>query len=184
VDSKNLLEDILGERVLGYRAPGFSIDDDILRIIEDSGYSYDSSYNSFSINKRYGQLPLNGNGRQGIAFHISGSFYELPISNLTVGKGVVPWGGGGYFRLTPLSIFLLGVETILKKDKAYVFYLHPWEIDPDQPKVNNASLFYRFRHYLNLNKTDSRLINFLESFNQCHLMTCGRYLEEMVGLCV
>jgi polysaccharide deacetylase family protein (PEP-CTERM system associated) len=179
VNSKRLLEDILGERILGYRAPGFSIDHDILQMVEDSGYAYDSSYNSFSINKRYGQLPLNGNGKQGIAFHISGSFYELPISNLTVGKGVVPWGGGGYFRLIPLRLFCLGAQAILNRDKAYVFYMHPWEIDPEQPKVNSACLLYRFRHYLNLNKTDSRLSNFVETFSQYPFMTCQQYLKGM-----
>lgn len=180
VNSKKLLEDILGKRVFGYRAPGFSINDVILKIIEDTGYSYDSSFNSFSMNKRYGQLELSGNGKKGIAFQVSDSFYELPISNIALGKKTLPWGGGGYFRLTPFRLFYLGVQSILKKQKAYLFYMHPWEIDPEQPKVKNVSSFYRFRHYLNLSKTHSRLSKFLEIFNQCHFVTCRHYLKEVM----
>jgi polysaccharide deacetylase family protein (PEP-CTERM system associated) len=179
-DSKKLLEDIVGDRVLGYRAPGFSINDEILKIIEDSGYLYDSSYNSFGINKRYGQPALSGNGKKGIALQLSGAFYELPISNVTLGKRTVPWGGGGYFRVTPFRLFRLGVGSLLKKEKAYLFYMHPWEIDPEQPKVNKASSFYKLRHYANLSKTHSKLSKFLEVFNHCRFITCQRYVQEMM----
>jgi len=175
--SKKLLEDITGNPVYGYRAPSFSIDNDILKIIEDAGYFYDSSFNSFKLNKRYGQLAVGANnGSNGISFQISDRFYELPISNVRIGKQVFPWGGGGYFRLIPLSIFRQGVKKILKKHGAYLFYLHPWEFDPDQPKVTDAKILYKFRHYTNLDKTLSKFSLLIKNFHQCHFQTSYQYL--------
>ena len=81
-DSKKLLEDIIGSPVAGYRAPSFAINDDILKIIEDCGYRYDSSYNSFGLHGRYGRISLNGAGKCGLAHKISDTFFELPLSNL------------------------------------------------------------------------------------------------------
>ncbi|UCF57598.1 MAG: DUF3473 domain-containing protein [Deltaproteobacteria bacterium] len=182
--SKNLLEDIIGDRVYGYRAPSFSISQDILKIIQDCGYLYDSSFNSFAMHGRYGHLDLSKNGTRGIALQISKTqgpesriLYELPISNIKLGNSILPWGGGGYFRLIPFPVFRLGVQSILKKENAYLLYLHPWEIDPEQPKVKEASKFFKFRHYINLNKTASKLSSFIEAFNQCHFATCRQYLK-------
>jgi peptidoglycan-N-acetylglucosamine deacetylase len=194
-DSKKLLEDILGGPVYGYRAPSFSISDDILRTIEQIGFLYDSSYNSFGMHGRYGKISLNGNGRSGIAYRISDGFYELPISNLTIrnplsfelsasGSGpngpgfVLPWGGGAYFRLTPAWIFRKGLESILARQGAYVFYMHPWEIDPDQPRVQGVSRSYRFRHYINLARTERKLATVLRYFSDCRFITCYEYLKE------
>jgi hypothetical protein len=91
--SKKLLEDIIGERVYGYRAPSFSISDEILKLIEEAGYEYDSSYNSFGMHGRYGKISLNGNRSSGIAILLNQKstienrkFYELPISNLSFRK--------------------------------------------------------------------------------------------------
>lgn len=204
VDSRKRLEDITGAPVCGYRAPSFSINDDILKIVQESGYLYDSSYNSFAMHGRYGKVSLSSNGTTGIAINvprsqfksgyprsniqhstskIQNSFCELPISNLNIrkpfnGKGfVLPWGGGGYFRLIPFFLFKRGVESILKKDGAYVFYMHPWEIDPGQPRVNAANRSYKFRHYINLDKTFSRLKRILQNFNFCRFSTCSEYLN-------
>ena len=80
--SKALLEDIIGSRVVGYRAPSFSINDDVLKVIEDAGYQYDASFNSFDKHGRYGRISTNGFRKTGIAYQISESFYEIPISNL------------------------------------------------------------------------------------------------------
>ena len=99
--SKNLIEDIIGDSVYGYRAPNFSIDKEILKMIQDCGYLYDSSYNSFRKHQRYGHIDLGENVKNGIAAKISDSLYELPISNLTLGNRIFPWGGGAYFRLIP-----------------------------------------------------------------------------------
>ena len=178
-DSKKLLEDITGAPVYGYRAPNFSIDDDSLKMIEDCGYLYDSSFNSFGMNERYGQVALSDNDKTGIAYQVSDTFYELPISNMILWKRIFPWGGGGYFRMMPFSLFRWGVQSILKKEKNYLFYMHPWEIDPDQPRVNEASRICKFRHYVNLDKTQSRLSILLDTFNHCRFPTCHQYLQQV-----
>ncbi len=184
-DSKKLLEDITGSWVYGYRAPSFSINDDILKVIEECGYLYDSSYNSFGLHGRYGKLKLDENSKKGIAYKISNFFYELPVSNLRIGfpfssnSFVLPWGGGGYFRLFPFTVFKAGLQYILNKEKAYLFYIHPWEVDPGQPRVN-ASSFFEFRHYINLNKTYPRLIMLIKKFNTCSYITCSQYVKSQV----
>lgn len=178
-ESRKLLEDIIGAPVTGYRAPSFSISNDILKIIEDCGYRYDSSYNSFAMHGRYGKADLSGKSRNGIAIKISDNFQELPISNLAIGKHVFPLGGGGYFRLIPFPFFKTGVKHILKKEKAYLFYMHPWEIDPEQPKVNKASMSYKFRHYVNLKKFHLKLSALFEAFSECCFVTCQEYLRNL-----
>ena len=179
IESKNRLEDIIGVPVYGYRAPSFSINDDILKLIEECGYLYDSSFNSFGMNGRYGKAHLSQNTKNGIAVKISDIFYELPISNIHVGNRILPWGGGGYFRLTPFRIFRWGVESILRKEKAYLFYTHPWEVDPHQPRVNGASLFFKLRHYTNIDSAASKMSLFIQGLRQCRFVSCHRYLEEV-----
>jgi len=180
--SKELLEDIIGDRVYGYRAPCFSISNKTLKIVEECGYTYDSSYNSFFGNKRYGQLILENRQKNGIAYRINHNFYELPVSNLSLGRYAVPWGGGGYFRLIPSYFFKRGVRSILTKEKAYLFYIHPWEIDPEQPKVRHAGSLFKFRHYFRLNKTKSKLTQFLECFKEHRFLTCSMYLENVTEI--
>jgi polysaccharide deacetylase family protein (PEP-CTERM system associated) len=148
--SRKLLEDIIGGPVYGYRAPSFSINNDILKIIEDAGYRYDASYNSFDKHGRYGKLSVNGFHKRGIAYQVSNQFHELPVSNLSFKPiahspqpVVFPFGGGGYFRLMPYTFFKKGIRRILAKDDAYSFYLHPWEVDPDQPRVENIPTFFK-----------------------------------------
>ena len=177
-ESKDLLENITGAPVYGYRAPSFSISDDILEIIKESGYRYDSSFNSFGLHGRYGRIKLNGKGRNGILHQISDDFFELPISNLMIANRTLPWGGGGYFRLMPAEIFRHGIQAILNKKGAYLFYLHPWEVDPDQPRMSNISRSLRFRHYVNIGKTCSKLSMLLNSFKQYRFSTCIQYIID------
>ena len=202
LDSKKLLEDIIGVSVFGYRAPSFSISDDTLKVIEECGYLYDSSFNSFAMHDRYGKILLNSYIKKGISHQVSNNFFELPISNLDLrnplsyelsvlsserniwknlfsGSFTLPWGGGAYFRIIPFSIFKRGVENILKKENAYLFYMHPWEIDPDQPRVGEASSSCKFRHYINLNRTFLKLTRFIEYFGQCRFVSCRQYLDEI-----
>ena len=177
-ESRKLLEDITGNAVHGYRAPSFSINEDVLKMIEECGYTYDSSYNSFSGNGSYGKLDLVRNGT-GIAGKISSSFFELPISNVRLGNTVIPFGGGGYFRLIPAEFFLKAVRRVLDKDNAYLFYLHPWEVDPGQPRVEQAPWFFKFRHYVNLGKTLPRFAGLLKSLAGCRFMGCHDYIEQV-----
>jgi len=179
IESKKKLEDIIGSSVKGYRAPNFSVNDDILKLIEDCGYSYDSSYNSFGLHGRYGRISLNGHIKKGIAHQISENFFELPISNLALKGRALPLGGGGYFRLIPYAFFRFGVQLILKKNRAYVFYMHPWELDPEQPKVKQASLINKFKHYTNIRITGDKLERLIKSFDDCRFTTCSEYLKSL-----
>jgi polysaccharide deacetylase family protein (PEP-CTERM system associated) len=178
LNSKKILEDAIGSPVYGYRAPSFSINEKILKVIEECGFLYDSSFNSFGTHSRYGHIDLSRNGKNGVAFQVSENFYELPISNMKLGKYIFPWGGGGYFRLIPSPLFRWGVRSILKKETGYIFYLHPWEIDPEQPKVQKAPILYKFRHYTNLDKSLMKLSSFLETFRKYQFVTCHQYLQR------
>jgi polysaccharide deacetylase family protein (PEP-CTERM system associated) len=191
-DSRKLLEDIIGSRVNGYRAPSFSINNDILKIIEDAGYQYDSSYNYFDKHGRYGKLSVNGFLKNGIAYKVSDTFCELPVSNLclkpiahslqpvhSLQPAVLPFGGGGYFRLFPYFVFKKGIQRILRKEDSYSFYLHPWEVDPGQPRVDNAPALLKFRHYINLASTADKIKRMLGDFKDCRFVTCGEYVEAV-----
>jgi polysaccharide deacetylase family protein (PEP-CTERM system associated) len=179
LESRKLLEDITGSPVHGYRAPSFSIDDDRLKVIEECGYVYDSSLNSFTMHGRYGQASLSDKSRLGVAIRVSDGFFELPISNIRIGDTILPLGGGAYFRLMPLSFFKIGVRRILKKENAYLFYIHPWEIDPEQPRVHEAALSFKFRHYSNLKKNYRGLSKLLDSFSDCSFISCSQYIENI-----
>lgn len=177
--SKKTIEDIAGVQVEGYRAPNFSISDRVLELVRDTGYRYDSSYNSFSKHGRYGTITINGNHRIGSVFKIGDNFMELPISNLNIGSHIIPWGGGGYFRLIPPVIYNRGIQRILKNTGVYMFYMHPWEIDPDQPRLKEANGLSTWRHYLNLGKTFQRLNNLISTFKHCRFLTCSQYLDKV-----
>jgi hypothetical protein len=168
--------------VCGFRAPNFSIDDDTLEIIEACGYLYDSSYNSFGLHGRYGQISLNGHSKKGIARQISDNFFELPISNLMLKGRVFPLGGGAYFRLIPFSFFRHGVQSILRIDGTYLFYIHPWEIDSDQPIVKKASVISKFKHYSNLSKNQNKIMKLITSFSDCRFISCKEYLKQTMQL--
>ena len=180
-ESRKRLEDTTGNHIRGFRAPSFAIDNDIIDIIAESGYFYDSSYNSFSLHGRYGKISLNGHMKIGIAHRMSDCLFELPISNLKIKDSVLPLGGGSYFRFIPYGVFRWGVKSILKSDKVYLFYLHPWEIDPAQPLVKQSSLNFKLRHYWNLSKTAPRLKRLIMSFPNCHFYTCSQYLADVTG---
>ena len=179
IRSKKTIEDILGVEVKGYRAPNFSINDRTLELIRAVGYQYDSSYNNFSKHGRYGIISTHKNVKKGAAILYKGSFAELPISNLNIGKIILPWGGGGYFRLMPFFVFKIGVFKNIINTGSYIFYMHPWEIDPHQPKIMGINKFSRWRHYLNLHKTKERLQQLLKTFYCCKYITCSEYLNNL-----
>jgi len=168
--SKALLEDITGSTVFGYRAPSFAVSDQIVSVIGDCGFTYDSSYNSFSAHGRYGKLNLADGVADQSVLQIHPGFFEIPVSNL--------WGGGGYFRLIPSSLFNRGVRHILSKQAAYVFYCHPWEVDPDQPRVEQASAMFRFRHYVNLAQTEDKLRSLMAALSDCQFISCHDLIDH------
>lgn len=176
-DSKKLLEDLISAPVTGYRAPGFSIDDDILSLIQSAGYHYDSSYNSFGFNPRYGKVDFSSYPSRAGVIALDNDFSEIPVSNLTLSGKTIPWAGGGYFRFYPFSLFKKGVAKIFRQTGTYVFYLHPWELDSGQPRVTDLPLLSRFRHYLNLDKTLTRLRALIEAFPNASFINCSQLVN-------
>jgi polysaccharide deacetylase family protein (PEP-CTERM system associated) len=160
---KKLLEDGTGQRVLGYRAPSFSITDWAVSILQDLGFEYDSSVFPTVAHDRYGRLTGVDFGHP--ILELRPGFHEVAISCLPLGKRGLPWGGGGYFRMLPYAAWRGGVRRILGSGAPYVFYIHPWEIDPGQPRMRGLSAVSRFRHYLNLARCEDRFARLLADFS-------------------
>lgn len=160
--SKKLLEDIIGAEVRGYRAPSFSITDEAIDALEDIGFLYDSSAFPVVAHDRYGRLA--GVGADDAIVEIRPGFHEVCVSCLSLGGRGIPWGGGGYFRLLPYRLFSAGVRRIQAEGRAYVFYLHPWEFDPGQPRPAGLRPSQTFRHYLNLARVEARFARLLADF--------------------
>jgi polysaccharide deacetylase family protein (PEP-CTERM system associated) len=159
--SKAVLESITGRQVSGYRAPSFSITPETpwaLDILKDLGFVYDSSVFPTSFHDRYG---FSGASR--FPFRFENGLIEMPLSTIKVGTTNIPVAGGGYFRLYPYSVFRHCCKRLNRDGKSVVFYLHPWELDPEQPRVD-IRYQYRFRHYVNLGKTEKRLAYLLKDF--------------------
>lgn len=177
VRSKVLLEDTIGQRVFGYRAPSFSITSELLKALSEAGYRYDSSYNNFDYNKRYGRINGSFSSDGSHRLISANGIFEIPLSNLRFAGRNLSWAGGGFFRFWPTLLFEAGVSKILSDRGLYVFYCHPWEIDPGQPRVENTiGWVNRFRHYCNLDKTLDRLGHFLRSFKNREFMLCSRFV--------
>ncbi len=161
--SKRILEDISGQPVLGYRAPSFSLTEWALPILRDAGFEYDSSLFPITLShSRYGKIELESD--KGAPLGMYQGLVEVNLSCLTLGAHALPWAGGGYFRLIPYRVFRHGVRRILRSGRPYVFYIHPWELDAGQPRVRGLKGSERFRHYLNLEKTESRWTALLRDF--------------------
>lgn len=160
--SKRTLEDLCGTAVVGYRAPNFSITDWAIDVLAEEGYRWDSSSFPVVAHDRYGRLTGAPPGAD--IYELRQGFDEVCVSCLNVlGRGV-PWGGGGYFRLLPYAVFSRGVRSIVGSGRPYVFYIHPWEIDPDQPRVGGLSKSHAFRHYVNLDRCEARWKRLLSEF--------------------
>lgn len=169
--AKRLIEDRSGQPVLGYRAPSYSITRRslwALDVLVEEGYTYDASI--FPIrHDRYGipDAPRHTHPMSRAA----GPLTEAPPSTVRLASMNLPVAGGGYFRLLPYQWTRWGIGRINKKEgKPAIFYLHPWEIDPDQPRLQ-ASALSRFRHYRNLDKTEPRLRRLLSEFHFAPLAT-------------
>lgn len=163
-ETKDLLEDITGENIIGYRAPAFSITDWALDVLKECGYVYDSSFFPFDMHDRYGKLRMpflhlkNGFGK------FENGLLEVSLPTLKITGVTMAWAGGGYFRLMPYALFKRGIKRILKANNSFTFYIHPWEIDWLQPRINGIKLQYKIRHYLNLKSTYRKLHLLAEDF--------------------
>jgi polysaccharide deacetylase family protein (PEP-CTERM system associated) len=160
--AKQILEDLTGKPVEGYRAPSFTITGGnswALSILAEEGYIYDSSiYSRFHRSK-------NG-GASASIYPIdtpAGRIWEVPPSTLNVCGFQLPIAGGGYFRMFPYATSRAFLRQLEMQGAQLVFYLHPWEIDPDQPRMRGPWLS-QIRHYMNLGKTQMRMSNLLSDF--------------------
>jgi len=158
--SKGLLESITGDKVVGYRAPNFSVTQDVIDALTTLGFEYDSSYHPFSGNQRYGQLGTNEKG----IFKLNESLVEIPMSVWKNKFFELSIAGGGYFRLYPYSLFRTLASSYLKKNDYMIMYFHPWEFDPEQPRVKDVKLSYRFRQYVGLARNCYKLNHAIMDF--------------------
>ena len=163
--AKRLLEDITGSAVLGYRAASYSIVRKslwALDILAELGFSYDSSI--FPVyHDRYG-IPDAERVPHRLSTPNGNSIVEWPLATAQIFGYKLPVAGGGYFRLLPYWLSRWGLKSINRRElRPFIFYLHPWEIDPAQPRVT-ASRLSRFRHYTNLDKCEARLRRLLGEF--------------------
>lgn len=163
-DTKALLEDIGGVPVQGYRAASFSIGEQnlwALEVLAEIGYRYSSSI--YPIKHDLYGMP----SAPRFAFHpFPGSqFTEIPVTTVELFGKRLPCGGGGYFRLLPYALSRAAMRRINAEGGACMFYFHPWEIDPDQPRQTQAPLKSRFRHYTNLRHMEAKLSRVLQDFS-------------------
>lgn len=163
--AKHLLEDIIGRPIIGYRAASYSITQKslwALDILREEGFLYDSSV--FPVHHDlYGiaQFPRFCHVVRG---PVGDGLIESPLSTLRLAGMNIPIGGGGYLRLFPYAFTRWGIERLnCKERQPAVVYLHPWEIDPHQPRIA-AGRFSRFRHYNNLKHAEKRLLYLLRDF--------------------
>lgn len=164
VKTKKILEDLGGVEIKGYRAASYSIGASNLwahDVLVEEGFQYSSSVYPVKHDlygmpdaPRFMYEPLENT-----------NFKEIPISTINLGRKNVPCGGGGFFRFYPYFLSKKAYQHLnIKEQQAGIFYFHPWEIDPEQPKQQNLDLKTKFRHYLNLNKMEDKIISLLRDF--------------------
>lgn len=161
--ARSILEDASGTAVTGYRAPSFSIDARnpwAHEVLAEHGYAYSSSVAPV-VHDHYGwrEAPR-------FAFDpVPGSdLVEIPVTTALLGKRRLAAGGGGFFRVLPYSFTRWAIRQVNSDHRPAVFYFHPWEVDPDQPRVSNASVRSRLRHYTNLSRMAGKLSDLLGDF--------------------
>lgn len=175
--SKRLLESITGTNIIGYRAPSFTISESLLQVLDKLNFHYDSSLFYSHINKNYGKVKhIKKNPKK--VFKIRKNLYEFPMSSYSLMGFNVPWSGGFMFRAMPFFMYKRGMDTISKPSDYFLFYIHPWEFDLTQPRVKEASLSQKFKHYYNIKNTMLKFELLLSSKNfcsiNCYLKNCPK----------
>lgn len=163
IRAKRLLEDISGTEVIGYRAASYSIGAGnlwALEVLAETGHRYSSSI--YPIRHDLYGMPEAPR----FAFRPDdGDLLEFPVTTVRVGGKNLPCGGGGWFRLVPYPLMRWAMQRVNRSDgESAIFYFHPWEIDPDQPRPTGLDPKTRFRHYLNLARMEQRLDRLLGDF--------------------
>jgi polysaccharide deacetylase family protein (PEP-CTERM system associated) len=160
--AKAIIEDITSRDVQGYRAPSFSVGPSnrwAFDAIAEAGYRYSSSV--YPIRHDHYGMP----DAPRFAHEVRPGLLEIPVSTVRMASANWPAGGGGYFRLLPYAISRWSIARINGRDgQPAMFYFHPWELDPEQPRIPGPGAKTRFRHYLNLRRTTPRLSRLLRDF--------------------
>ena len=181
--AKSILENILSQPVVGYRAPSFSITQDTMwatQVLIEEGYRYDSSI--FPVfHDRYGVPSANPRAHQILT--PSGVLWEIPPSTVKYIGMRLPIAGGGYFRLYPYAILRVLLRKAEGEGSPLVMYMHPWEFDPYQPRMQ-GSFLSRVRHYLNLHKTEGRLRKLLQDFSFAPIREVFMPINQFYGQCI
>ena len=162
--AKKILEDIAQEPILGYRAASYSITNKslwALDILAEAGFKYDSSIYPV-LHDRYG-IPGSKELPHALTAPSGGQLIEFPLSVYKFLKYKLPISGGGYFRLYPYKFTKHALSSLNAHKIPFIFYLHPWEVDPNQPRIS-TNLLSRFRHYNNLSKCAGRLNRLVKDF--------------------
>jgi polysaccharide deacetylase family protein (PEP-CTERM system associated) len=179
IRSRDAIENAAGARVLGFRAPTFSITNKslwALEILAQEGFLYDSSI--FPIHHDLYGVPDAPRWPHRRQVAPGQAIWEIPPSTVRMGKMNIPFGGGGYLRLLPMSFTRWAIRRTHRREKQpVVVYFHPWELDPDQPRLS-GSWKSRLRHYTGLDKTANRLEEILSRGNFQPLINLVRRLEE------
>jgi polysaccharide deacetylase family protein (PEP-CTERM system associated) len=162
--AREVLEDASGQRVTGYRSPSFSIDKRNLwafEVLAEQGYAYSSSVAPVA-HDHYGWAEAPRFAFRPLA---SSPLVELPVTTAMLGGRRVAAGGGGFFRVLPYAFSRWAIRQVNREEgRPAVFYFHPWEIDPGQPRVAGAPLRSRFRHYTNLDRMAGKLSQLVSEF--------------------
>lgn len=160
VKARGVLQEIAGVSIKGYRAASFSIDARspwAYDVLAEAGYAYSSSSHPIA-HDAYG----DPNADRGPHRDANSGIVEIPVITGRFGKKRIPIGGGGFFRLFPLSWFHKAHKQAIAEGLTPNFYLHPWEVDPSQPRVKAAPLRSKFRHYIGLSRCESKLKRLLQ----------------------
>lgn len=180
--SRKILEDITGKKVVGYRAPSFSVSDSLISILREMEFRYDSSYNPFSLNSRYGSIQQPMQPTDYGVFALHGGIYEIPIATLETAGRHFPMGGGAYFRIFPYRIFEQLVHKKIEQSGLFSFYLHPWELEPEQQRVDGLKLNHRLRHYYGLANSEKKLTKMIRFLRQegCRFCSTAWFLDQYI----
>jgi len=161
--TKNILEDLTGKEVVGYRAPCFSMSNEKLDWLQEIGIEYDSSFIQFSEHPLYGQLSMDEFVEIDDLIYMKNDFYEIEIPTLKILGRNIPISGGGYFRLFPRIFFKYLFNLYIKDKSNFNMYLHPFEISPKLMKINGISLKDKFRFSVGREKNIEKLVSFIDS---------------------
>lgn len=174
------IEDAIGAQIHGYRAPSFSIDQRCpwaFDVLADAGYLYSSSVAPV-VHDHYGWPDAPRFAFKPLA---DADFVEIPVTTAMFGKRRLAAGGGGFFRLLPYRFMQWAIDQVnIRDNMPAVFYFHPWEIDPDQPRVADAPLRSKLRHYTNLSKMEGKLIRLLTQYHWGPMDEVARHFAALL----